>query len=300
VTAVLALAFLVPLVANTFDLSIGAVMGLSLVITNWLGANTSLPAGVAAVGALAACALTGIVSGFVVVKLRVNSFVATLGVSQLVTGLVLLISDNRQITGAFSGLYEEFGRKQYAGIPVVVLYLLVIAAVAWFVLEQTPLGRRLYATGGNAEAARLAGVRTDRLVWGSLVASATMAGFAGVLFSMKTGTFSTAIGPGYLFPAVAAVFFGASQFTGRPNVWGTVVAYYALAFGIKGLQLVAGPGTVWIGPVFEGAALLLAVALASRQGVIRRRQARPEAGPPPTEAAAHHPRSRPAEAVAAH
>jgi ribose transport system permease protein len=295
VTAVLALAFLVPFVANTFDLSIGAVMGLSLVITNWLGANTSLPAGAAALAALAACALTGAVSGFVVVKLRVNSFVATLGVSQLVTGLVILISDNRQITGAFSELYEDFGRRQYAGVPVVVLYLLVIAAVVWFVLDQTPLGRRLYATGGNAEAARLAGVRTDRLVWSSLIASATMAGFAGVLFSMKTGTFSTSIGPGYLFPAVAAVFFGASQFTGRPNVWGTIVAYYALAFGIKGLQLVAGPGTVWIGPVFEGTALLLAVALASRQGHIRVRRAQPAAAQPP---AATAPRT-PAETVPA-
>jgi ribose transport system permease protein len=296
VTAVLALAFLVPFVANTFDLSIGAVMGLSLVITNWLGANTSLPAGAVALAALAACALTGAVSGFVVVKLRVNSFVATLGVSQLVTGLVILISDNRQITGAFSELYEDFGRRQYAGVPVVVLYLLVIAAVLWFVLDQTPLGRRLYATGGNAEAARLAGVRTDRLVWSSLIASATMAGFAGVLFSMKTGTFSTSIGPGYLFPAVAAVFFGASQFTGRPNVWGTIVAYYALAFGIKGLQLVAGPGTVWIGPVFEGTALLLAVALASRQGHIRVRRAQPAAAQPP---AATAPRT-PAETVPAH
>lgn len=299
VTAVLALAFLVPLVANTFDLSIGAVMGLSLVITNWLGANTSLPASVAVIAALAACAASGAVSGFVVVKLRVNSFVATLAVSQLLTGLVLLISGNRQITGAFSDLYEDFGRKQYAGVPIIVLYLLLIAAVVWFVLEQTPLGRRLYATGGNAEAARLAGVRTDRLVWGSLIASATMAGFAGVLFSMKTGTFSTSVGPGYLFPAVAAVFFGASQFTGRPNVWGTVVAYYALAFGIKGLQLVAGPGTVWIGPVFEGAALLLAVALASRQGTVRMRRARPTASPPPTAAAQSPNESRPAETVTA-
>ena len=164
----------------------------------------------------------------------------------------------------------------------------------WFVLEQTPLGRRLYATGANAEAARLAGVPTHRLVWGSLVVSATHGGMAGVLFSMKTGTFSSSIGPGYLFPAVAAVFFGTSQFSGRPNVWGTVVAYFALAFGIKGLQLVAGPGTVWIGPVFEGTALVLAVALAARQGVVRiRRPAEPrtlrrrpsDAGTPTTNGA---------------
>ena len=280
VTAVLALAFLVPLIANTFDLSIGAVMGLSLVLVNWLGLETSLPAGAAAGLAILACAATGFIAGFVVVKLRVSSFVATLGVSQLVTGIVLYVSENRQMTGAFSDLYAEFGRKQYAGIPVIVVYLLVLAAVVWFVLEQTPLGRRLYATGANADAARLAGVRTDRLVWGSLVVSATLAGLAGVLFSMKTGTFSSAIGPGYLFPAVAAVFFGTSQFSGRPNVWGTVVAYFALAFGIKGLQLVAGPGTVWIGPVFEGAALLLAVALAARQGVVRIRRVRPGTTPP--------------------
>jgi ribose transport system permease protein len=272
ITAVLALAFLVPLVAGVYDLSIGAVMGLSLVIVNWLGINTSWPAGLAVVVALAACAAVGAISGFVVVKLKVNSFVATLGVSQIVTGLVILVSDNRQMTGAFSDSYKRFGREDFLGVPLIVVYLLVIAAAVWFVLEQTPLGRGLYATGGNAEAARLAGVRTERLMWGTLIASAVLSGVAGVLFSMKVGTFSTSIGPGYLFPAVAAVFFGASQFSRRPNVWGTVVAYYALAFGIKGLQLLAGPGTVWIGPVFEGTALVLAVALASQQRVVRFRR----------------------------
>jgi ribose transport system permease protein len=272
ITAVLALAFLVPLVAGVYDLSIGAVMGLALVIVNWLGINTSWPAGLAVVVALAACAAVGAISGFVVVKLKVNSFVATLGVSQIVTGLVILVSDNRQMTGAFSDSYKRFGREDVLGVPLIVVYLLVIAAAVWFVLEQTPLGRGLYATGGNAEAARLAGVRTERLMWGTLIASAVLSGVAGVLFSMKVGTFSTSIGPGYLFPAVAAVFFGASQFSRRPNVWGTVVAYYALAFGIKGLQLLAGPGTVWIGPVFEGTALVLAVALASQQRVVRFRR----------------------------
>jgi ribose transport system permease protein len=282
VTGFLALAFLIPMIAGAYDLSIGAVMGLALVITNWIGIETSLPAGVGVVAALAACAAVGAISGFVVVKLKVHSFVATLGVSQLITGLVILVSDNRQMTGAFSDAYKEYARGEVLGVPILVVYLLVLAAVVWFALEQTPLGRRLYATGGNAEAARLAGVRTDRLMWGSLVVSALLAGLAGVLFSMKVGTFSSSIGPGYLFPAVAAVFFGASQFSGRPNVWGTVVAYYALAFGIKGLQLVAGPGTVWIGPVFEGAALVLAVALASQQGVFRaRRLARTDDQPAP-------------------
>ena len=147
-----------------------------------------------AASAIAACAAVGFVSGFIVVRLGVNSFVATLGVSQLVTGGVLYVSENRQLTGAFSDLYKDFGRSEYLGVPVIFLYLLVLAGIAWFVLEQTPLGRRLYATGANAEAARLAGVPTHRLIWGSLVVSASIAGLGGVLFSMKTGTFSTSIG----------------------------------------------------------------------------------------------------------
>ena len=72
---------------------------------------------------------------------------------------------------------------------------------------------------------------------GSLVASAVIAGFAGIIYGWKVGNYAATVGPGYLFPAIAAVFFGASQLKGRPNVWGTFIALYALAWGIKGLQL---------------------------------------------------------------
>ena len=269
IIAVLALAFLVPLAANQFDLAIGATMSLSLVTVNWIAANTDLPAVVGVIAALGACGLVGIVSGFLVVRWRVNSFIATLGVGQIITALVLLISDNRQITGAFSASYLELGRGSFAGVPYIVIYLLVLAGILWFVLEHTPVGRSIFATGGNPEAARLAGVRTDGFIVGSLITSSVIAGLAGVLFSMKVGTFSTSVGPGLLFPAVAAVFLGASQFSQRPNVWGTLVAYFALALGIKGLQLQAGPGGFWIRPLFEGVALVAAVAIASRQASVR-------------------------------
>lgn len=71
-----------------------------------------------------------------------------------------------------------------------------------------------------------------------------------------------------LFPAFAAVFFGATQFQRRANVWGTLIAVYALAFGVKGLQLAFQDGVSWITPLFNGTALLIAVVLASRQGVV--------------------------------
>src|SRR5690606_2210112 len=120
------------------------------------------------------------------------------------------------------------------------------------------------ATGGNREAARLAGVPTDRVLWGVFVASGVIAAFGGVVFSMQSAVFSSSIGPGYLFPAVAAVFLGASQLSQRPNVWGTLIAYFALAFGIQGLTLSVQSASVWSQPVFQGVSLIIAVALASR------------------------------------
>jgi ribose transport system permease protein len=274
VTAVLALAFLVPLVAGVFDLSIGAMMGLSLVILNWFGANSDVPIALVALLSLLVCALVGLISGIVIVKFRVNSLIATLGMSQVLIAVQLKISDNRQITGAFSESWARWGTRDVLGIPIVIYYLAVIALVLWFVLEHTPVGRYLFATGGNPDAARLAGLNTERMTYGSLMASGALAGIAGVIFSMKVGNYSSSIGPGLLFPALAAVFFGASQFTRRPNVWGTVVAYYTLAFGVKGLQLAFGPGTFWIQPLFQGAALLIAVALASRVAGETRRSRR--------------------------
>ena len=290
VTAMLALAFLVPLVAGVYDMSLGSMMGLSLVMLNWFGANEpGVPIALVAVMAIVACAAVGWLSAVIVVKFRVNSLIATLGMSQVLIAFQLKIADNRQITGAFSSGWAKLGTRDVVGVPIVVFYLLVVAVVLWFTLEHTPVGRYLFAVGGNPDAARLAGLNVERLTYGSLMASATIAGLAGVIFSMKVGTYTSSVGPGLLFPALAAVFFGASQFTRRPNVWGTLVAYFTLAFGVKGLQLAFGPGTFWIQPLFQGAALLIAVALASREVGETRRSRRlqreatlaAEAGPTP-------------------
>lgn len=264
VTAIVALAFLVPLAAGVFDLSVGATMGTGLVLMNWFGINTGLSLWLVALIVLVSCAAIGFCSAVIIVRFKVDSLIATLGVSQVLLALQLLISDNRQMTGAFNESWLRLGNGSIVGIPYVVIYLLVLALVIWFVLEHMPVGRRLFAAGSNPEAARLAGLSVERITYGSLMISGMIGGFAGIVFSMKVGTYNSSVGPGLLFPALAAVFFGASQFSRRPNVWGTLIAYFALAFGVKGLQLTFGPGTFWIQPLFQGAALLIAVALASR------------------------------------
>jgi ribose transport system permease protein len=126
-----------------------------------------------------------------------------------------------------------------------------------------PLGRRMYATGANPDAARLSGVRTSRMAWGSLIASAAISGLAGVLYTSLTGP-SLTFGATFLLPAFAACFLGATQILpGRFNVWGTLIAIFVLAIGVTGLQLVTSVS--WITDMFDGVALVVAVALSVTQ-----------------------------------
>lgn len=280
--AILALGALVPLAAGAFDLSIGSTMAFSLVLLSWLQQRTSIGIVESILIALAACALVGVVNGFLVVRLRVNSFIATLGMGQVLAAAALYTSSNQQIVGVFSSGFVRAGRRDVAGVPIVVLYLAVLALVAWYVLEWTPLGRRLFATGFNAEAAQLSGVHTDRVVWASFVVSGFVAGLAGVIFGAKVGSFSNSFGEPLLLPAFAAIFLGATQVKQRPNVIGTILAVYTLAFGVKGLQLAVGAGVYWITPLFNGVALLLAVGFAVRttaSAAVQDRAAEPSADP---------------------
>jgi ribose transport system permease protein len=289
IIGVLALAFLVPLATGTYDLSIGAMTSMALVISASLSKNEVMHPVLAALVALGACALAGFLSGFFVVKLRVNSFIATLGMSQVVTAAIRRIS-SQSITTAYPQSFRDIGAEaSLFGLQRFVFYFLALAVAVWFVFEHTPLGRYMFATGGNPEAARLAGVRTDRLVWGSLVTSGVTAGFAGIIYAWKVGNYGDSVGPGYLFPAIAAVFFGASQLKGRPNVWGTLIALYALAWGIQGLNLTFSNAR-WVEPLFYGTSLLAAVSLASRGDVIKvpkRRAKSDEPAPPAPDDAAH-------------
>jgi ribose transport system permease protein len=266
VTALVALAVVVPLITNTYDLSVGAMVGFALVALAWLTTKTGLPTGLLAVIVIATCALLGCVSAILVVVVGVNSFIATLAMSSILSALALLLtSGGQQILVESGDSFQKFGQSMPLGIPISFIYVLVLAIVLWYLFEHTPLGRRFYATGGNTRAARLTGIRTGPIVFSSLVASATIAGFAGVLLTSKLGLSDVTLGSPLLLPAFAAGFLGATQIkAGRVNVWGTVLAIYVLATGIKGFQL-SGVNS-WVNDMFYGVALAVAVALATRRG----------------------------------
>ncbi len=281
ILVVVAIGLLVPLSAGVFDLSIAGTISASAVMVAWgmVEQRWSIP--VAILAALAVGVMVGNLNGFLVVKIRIDSFIATLATSSILTAFAVWRSNNRSILGfpeSFKSLTKEFA----FGLNWTVLYALVLGFVLWFVFEHTALGRYLFATGGAREAARLAGVQTDRYVWGSLVTSAVFASIAGVLLASQFGSTQAQSGAPYLLPSFAAAFLGATQFKDRFNVWGAVLAVFVLQSGVKGLQL-AGVGTTWIESLFFGIALLVAVGFSSFRkrvyGGQRRWWRREESGP---------------------
>lgn len=262
ITAMLALGLVVPLAAGVFDLSIAGTLGLAVTIVIWMQSHGYSPWLAVVVAVLAGTAV-GAINGLVVVRFRVNSFITTLGMSSILMAGAFWVTGGQQIVSGISPSFLTLGNAMPLGVPIPVFFMAAIAAVLWYVLEYTPVGRYLYAVGGNIVAARLAGVRVDRITAGSLVISGTVAAFAGVILAAKLGSANPTVGPAYLLPAFSAVFLGATQIkAGRVNVLGTLIAIFLLATGVKGLQLAGAPA--YVNDLFNGLALIVAVALAAK------------------------------------
>ncbi|RNL62898.1 ABC transporter permease [Nocardioides marmoriginsengisoli] len=272
IVAILALALLVPMVCGAFDLSVGATVNLATVVTVVLQTERGWGMWPSIIAAVAVGALVGALNGFIVVGLKVDSFIATLGTATVITAVQTIVTGGLQPLPPATEAWNNLTQHKIAGFQIVVLYLVVLAFLTWWVLDHTPAGRYLYAAGGNAEAARLTGVPVGRWTWMSLIWSGALCGFAGVLYASLSGP-SLTFGAALLLPAFAAVFLGSTQITpGRFNVWGTLLAIYVLATGVKGLQLVTGEQ--WINDMFNGVALIAAVAFAGwRQRARLRRPA---------------------------
>jgi ribose transport system permease protein len=262
VTGIVTIGLVFALSAGAFDLSFANTLGLSGVICSSLILNGHVSPALAIGITLLVGILVGVVNGFFVVKVGVSSIVVTLGMSSILSALNSLITNGGQYLTGLPTSFTRLASSKPFGVPILAVYLLVAAVIAWYVLEHTPVGRRLQATGAGPEAAKLAGVNTGRMTLLALVIAGGMASLAGVLVTAQVGTASPDVGSGYLLPVFAAAYLGTTQIKpGRFNIGGTILAIFLLATGVKGLQL--GGGQAWITDAFNGTALILAVALAA-------------------------------------
>jgi ribose transport system permease protein len=264
ISAIVALGLLVPVASGAFDLTIAGTMTVSGCFTGW--ALLQHKGVVFAVGgAFIIAILIGLFNALVVVKFKVDSFIGTLGVSSILLAIAFMITGGgQQVLGEEGyGPFMKFARQEWFGVQASVYYAAALAFIIWWVLEYTPGGRYLYAVGGNPVAARLAGVKVGKVVTLSFVTSAVVSAFAGIVLLSTTATATTDMGASYLLPAFSAVFLGATQIRpGRVNVVGALVAILLLATGVNGLQLAGAPS--YVTSLFNGAALIIAMALAAR------------------------------------
>jgi ribose transport system permease protein len=262
VTAIVAMGLIVPVACGAFDLSIAGTMGVAVCVVTWFQVNHH-GWGLGILAALVVGLAVGLINSFVVIKLNVDSFIATLGMSSILSAGTYWITGGVTVSTGISPHFTAIGQNLLWGLPLPVFYMLALGIVLWWMLEYTPSGRYLYGIGGNLQAARLAGIRTGRITTAAFSLSGVVAAFAGVILAAEVGSSSPDIGVPYLLPAFSAVFLGATQIRpGRVNVLGTLIAIFLLATGVKGLQLAGAPS--YISSLFNGAALIIAVALAAR------------------------------------
>jgi ribose transport system permease protein len=240
-----------------------------------------LPIWASAITALAVSLIAGCITGFLIAVVRLNGLIVTLGAYTLIQGLLEWFTGGQTITGVPASL-GRWSESSVIGLPTPFLVTIALALIMWFVLMQVPVGRELESIGSNEMAARLVGIRVTRNIYAAFLVSAVTAGLAGLLLTAQAGSADPTSAPAYLFPALAAVFLGATCLRpGKYNVWGTILGVYFLAVAVNGLTFLGA--SAWITPVFNGAALVVAVLLSTLMGRHRDRFGRSRAPREPDE-----------------
>lgn len=257
VLCVLSLGTMIPLIVGEFDLSTAYNLGLGAVVVAGLTANVGLPTWLAIVMAITVCTSIGAFNGFLVAKLKVNAFVATLAVGIIISGVMQWMTGGATIATNIPPVLIQLGIDRPFGIPITVIYLIVLAGILFYVFRDTPLGRYMYAVGGSKDAALLSGVNTARMTFVAFVGAGFFAGLAGSMEVAVIGSASPTMGPAFLLPAFAACYLGATSIRpGSFNVLGTIIAVYTIAVGTTGLELMGVPS--YNEPIFSGVVLIFA------------------------------------------
>ena len=269
VQALVALAVFIPMTANHFDLSAGFNLGISQVLAIGLQGQ-GLPWWAAVIAVLLMGALVGLANGVLVTRVKIDSFIATLGTGTVLYGLNAWYTGGQQVLAdlppAFLAISGSIGV-----VPAPALYTLIVSLALWIVFEFLPLGRYLYVLGASPRAAELNGISARRYVTLGFVAAGTLASFAGIVLQSQLQIGQSSVGQEYLLPAFTAALLGATSVRpGRVNVWGTVLAVAVLAVTVAGLNQLGAP--FFVEPLFNGSMLILAVGLAVQASQRRTRR----------------------------
>ena len=266
VIAILAIGMTMVIITAGIDLSVGSLIALSAVVSTFFiermggadGAGTGALIFASMLGILA-CALVGAFTGWMVAGFCVPPFIATLAMMQVVRGGAYKIADNQTISDVPAS-YQWLGNGLSFGIPNCVILMAVLYVVAHIVMGKTQLGRYIYATGGNPEAARLSGISPKKIKLIVYIIAGALAGLGGVVLASQLQSGAGRYGETYELKVIAAVVVGGtSLFGGRGKIFGTLIGAFIIAVIENGMNLKRlGSETQMI---VLGAVILIAVLL---------------------------------------
>jgi ribose transport system permease protein len=257
----MALAIMLPLIVNQFDLTPGFMGMLAALLVIGLQSFNHWSPWPAIVLALVVCGMIGLLSGLLVARAGLSSLIVTLAVGAAIYGVGQIYSAGQRIFQNIGTDFTMLGQGHFLGFPLPFVYAFLVASVLWYILEFRPLGRSLYAIGSNSEGARLIGIPIARLTVLMFVGSALLAGLAGTVQASSVGSAGPTGIQDLLLPAFTAAFLGATSIRpGQYNVWGTVIAVYLVGASTTGMFMLGAPAS--ISQLFNGSILLIAVVLA--------------------------------------
>ncbi|KRV51292.1 sugar ABC transporter permease [Wenjunlia vitaminophila] len=248
VAAIGALGMMLTAIVGDLDLSVGAVIGLSVTVAAMMMIQYEFTGPVAILACLIAGMVVGALNGTLIVLLKVPPLLATLGMMFAIQGLKrwlvdgqtlttgMTLSDGTVVKGNFTDDFTAIDSKEIIGIPLSVYLLLLITLLMWVFLERTRYGRVFHAVGGNPEAARLAGTRVWRYKFGAYVVSGMLAAVAGIVLASRLRQGDVTAGDSALLDAVAMTLVGYAVLGARkPNTLGTFVGALFIGLILQGL-----------------------------------------------------------------
>lgn len=243
---IITVAMTILITSQEFDLSVGSMYALTAIIVGLLVKDMQVSIWLAApVGLLVAVAL-GAVNGLITVKLEIPSFITTLGTLMVFRGFALVLSNGWPVSGlGDSAFYSIAAGYLFGVIPMPAVWLVVIAIIGWVILQRSSFGFKVYATGGNKEAARLSGIDTDRVKVTGFMLTALAAGISGIISLSYLGSVAPTQGTGMELDAIAASVIGGTALLGGV---GTILGAFlgAMIMGVvrNGLVLM-GTSAYW-------------------------------------------------------
>jgi ribose transport system permease protein len=262
-TAIISGGLTMVLIVGEMDLSIGYHGSLAGVLVTGFMVKQGLPVWLAIVAVLGIGALIGSINGLVVTKFKVTSVIATLGIGTMLIGATFAYSTGVPIaSGIPKGFTAITLSRAVGGIPNNIFYMLGVLFLLWLLVNRTDLGQQIQAVGGSIEAARLSGIRVDRVKIIAYIASGVCAALTGILLASWIGSGTASAADSYLLNAFAATFLGSATLKdGEFHILGTFIGVLIIGIGLNGIAILGFP--TFYQYVFQGFILVLAVGLSS-------------------------------------